>query len=113
MARTAVRLEGFDELQARLKKNATLEDVKTIVRYRGSEMQSVAQEICPRDTGNLAASITLEITDGGMTAEVAPHMNYAGYVEWGTRFMNAQPYLRPAYMQESERFKEDLSRICK
>ena len=51
--------------------------------------------------------------DNGLTAEVAPHTNYAGYVEWGTRFMNAQPYVRPAYMQESERFKEDLSKLMK
>ena len=113
MSRTAVRLEGFEELQARLKKNATLEDVKTVVQYRGAQMQDVAQTVCPRQTGNLADSITLEIMDNGLTAEVAPHTNYAGYVEWGRRFMNAQPYVRPAYMQESERFKEDLSKLMK
>ena len=76
-------------------------------------MQDVAQTVCPRQTGNLADSITLEIMDNGLTAEVAPHTNYAGYVEWGTRFMNAQPYVRPAYMQESERFKTDLSKLMK
>lgn len=113
MSRTAVRLEGFEELQERLKKNAKLEDVKTVVQYRGSQMQDVAQTVCPRRTGQLADGITLEILDGGLTAEVAPHTNYAGYVEWGTRFMNAQPYVRPAYMQESERFKEDLSKLMK
>lgn len=113
MSRTAVRLEGFEELQARLKKNATLEDVKTVVHDRGTQMQDVAQTVCPRRTGQLANGITLEILDGGLTAEVAPHTNYAGYVEWGTRFMNAQPYVRPAYMRESERFKEDLSKLMK
>lgn len=113
MSRTAVRLEGFEELQERLKKNATLEDVKTVVQDRGRKMQDVAQTVCPRQTGNLAASIKLEIMDNGLTAEVAPHTNYAGYVEWGTRFMNAQPYVRPAYMQESERFKTDLSKLMK
>lgn len=113
MSRTAVRLEGFEELQERLKKNATLEDVKTVVQYRGVQMQDVAQTVCPRRTGQLADGITLEILDGGLTAEVAPHTNYAGYVEWGTRFMSAQPYVRPAYMQESERFKADLSKLMK
>ncbi len=113
MSRTAVRLEGFEELQARLKKNATLEDVKTVVQDRGRQMQDVAQTVCPRRTGQLANGITLEILDEGLTAEVAPHTNYAGYVEWGTRFMSAQPYVRPAYMQESERFKADLSKLMK
>ena len=76
-------------------------------------MQNVSQEICPRDTGTLSRSITLEMTDGGMTAEVAPHTNYAAYVEYGTRFMDAQPYMRPAYMQESARFKADLAKLMK
>lgn len=113
MSRTAVRLEGFEELQERLKKNAKLEDVKTVVHNRGRQMQDVAQTVCPRRTGQLANGITLEILDGDLTAEVAPHTNYAGYVEWGTRFMSAQPYIRPAYMQESERFKADLSKLMK
>ena len=113
MSRTSVKLEGFKEFEAKLKANVKLEDVKTVVMFRGSEMQDVAQTVCPRDTGKLADSITLEIGDGGMTAEVAPHTNYAGYVEWGTRFMAAQPYIRPAYMQESARFKEDLKRLMK
>lgn len=113
MSSTGVKLEGFEEFKARLKKNASLEDVKRIVQNRGSEMQNVSQEICPRDTGTLARSITREIRDGGLTAEVAPHTNYAAYVEYGTRYMDAQPYMRPSYMQESARFKADLAKLMK
>ena len=113
MGRTSVKLEGFKEFEAKLKENVKLEDVKTVVRYHGSEMQTTAQMVCPRDTGNLAGSITLEIQDDGLTAEVAPHTNYAGYVEWGTRYMNAQPYIKPAYLQQSARFKSDLAKLCK
>jgi len=108
-----VKLEGFDELQAKLKKNVKLEDVMVVVQYHGSEMQTTANIICPKDTSNLANSITLELTDGGFTAEVEPHMNYAAYVEYGTRYMSAQPYMRPAFMQESARFKSDLKKLMK
>ena len=108
-----VQLEGFDELQAKLKKNVKLEDVKVVVQYNGSEMQTTANLICPKDTSNLANSITLELTDGGFTAEVEPHMDYAAYVEYGTRYMSAQPYMRPAFMQQSARFKSDLSKLMK
>ena len=108
-----VKLEGFDELQAKLKKNVKLEDVKVVVQYNGSEMQTTANIICPKDTSNLANSITLELTDGGFTAEVEPHMDYAAYVEYGTRYMSAQPYMRPAFMQQSARFKSDLSKLMK
>jgi len=108
-----VKLEGFEELKAKLKKNVKLDDVKEVVRRHGAEMQTTAQSVCPRRTGTLAASITLEMTNSDMTAEVEPHTNYAGYVEWGTRYMDAQPYIRPAFMQESERFKSDLSKLMK
>ena len=108
-----IKLEGFEEFQAKLKKNVKLEDVKVVVQYHGAEMQTTANLICPKDTSNLANSITLELTDGGFTAEVEPHMDYAGYVEWGTRYMSAQPYMRPAFMQESARFKSDLRKLTK
>ena len=108
-----VKLEGFEEFKAKLKKNVKLEDVKTVVQYHGSEMQTTAHMICPRDTGTLADSITLVELDNGMTVEVEPHTNYAAYVEYGTRYMSAQPYIRPAFMQQSARFKSDLSKLMK
>lgn len=111
-----VKLEGFEEFKAKLKKNVKLEDVKTVVQYHGAEMQTTAQKVCPVARvhgGTLRDSITLELTDGGFTAEVAPHTNYADYVEYGTRFMPAQPYMRPAFIQESARFKKDLKKLTK
>ncbi len=108
-----VKLEGFEEFKAKLKKNVKLEDVKACVQKHGSEMQTTAHLICPRDTGTLADSITLVELDNGMTVEVEPHTNYAAYVEYGTRYMSAQPYMRPAFMQESARFKSDLRKLMK
>ena len=111
-----VKLEGFEEFQVKLKKNVKLEDVKTVVQYHGSEMQTTAQMVCPVapvNGGTLRDSITLELIDDGFTAEVEPHTNYAGYVEWGTRYMDAQPYIKPAFMQQSARFKSDLSKLTK
>jgi HK97 gp10 family phage protein len=113
MSSTSVKLEGFEEFQSRLKKNVKLEDVKVVVQYHGSQMEQTAKIICPNRKGHLQASIRLDIVNNGFTAEVAPHMNYAGYVEWGTRYMASQPYIRPAFMQESARFKADLAKLMK
>ena len=113
VGKMSVKLEGFDKLQAKLKENVKLSDVKACVQKHGSEMQTTAHLICPRDTGTLADSITLVELDNGMTVEVEPHTNYAAYVEYGTRFMPAQPYMRPAFIQESARFKEDLKKLTK
>ena len=63
--------------------------------------------------GTLKRSIGLDITDGGMTAEVEPTAEYAAYVEYGTRFMNAQPYMRPSYNQQKEKFKSDMKKLVR
>ena len=55
----------------------------------------------------------LELRDGGLTAESEATAEYAPYVEWGTRFMNAQPFMRPAYYAQKEQFKHDLGKIVK
>ena len=113
MSSTGVRLEGFKEFQVKLKDSAKLDDVRRAVQYRGSRLQQIAHDLAPNRTGQLQRSITHEERDGGFTAEIAPHTNYAGYVEWGTRYMAAQPYIRPAFMQESARFKSDLAKLMK
>ena len=57
-----------------------------------------AQIIVPIDTGFLYNSGYTEIeeTDTGAIGTVGFSADYAGYVEFGTRKMEAQPYLRPA-----------------
>ena len=46
------------------------------------------------DTGNLLNSISHEVD--GETARVGTAVEYAVYQEYGTRFMAARPWLRPA-----------------
>ncbi len=108
-----IRIEGLEELEKRLKKNATLSDVKRVVRKNGARLQSRAQRNAPVDTGNLKRSIGLDIVNGGMTAEVEPTAEYAAYVEYGTRYMNAKPYLKPALEEVEPEFKADMQRLVK
>lgn len=106
-----VKVVGVGKLHAKLKKNVRLDDVKRVVRHNGAEMQAKAQRNAPVDTGTLKRSIGLEITDGGMTAEVRPTAEYSPYVEFGTRFMEAQPYLKPAFEEQKGKFKKDLQKL--
>ena len=76
-------------------------------------LQAKAQRNAPVDTGTLKRSISLVLRDGVLTAESEATAEYAPYVEWGTRFMNAQPFMRPAYYAQKEQFKSDLSRLMK
>ena len=106
-----IKIVGMEKLQKKLKKNVRLDDVKRVVRHNGAEMQEKAQRNAPVDTGTLKRSIGLEITDGGMSAEVEPTAAYAPYVELGTRFMEAQPYLKPAFDEQKEKFKKDMKQL--
>jgi HK97 gp10 family phage protein len=119
-----IKLEGMEKLQVKLKKNVQMSDVKRVVRKNGSELQKKAQKNAPVGTpqstgipgyvgGTLKRSIGLDITDGGMTAEVEPLAEYAAYVEYGTRYMNAQPYLKPAFNEQKEKFKQDMRKLAR
>lgn len=119
-----VKVVGIEKLQKKLKKNIQMEDVKRQVRKHGAEIQTKAQQNAPVGTpestgipgyvgGTLKRSIGIDITDGGMTAEVEPTAEYAPYVELGTRFMEAQPYLKPAFDEQKEKFKKDMQKLVK
>lgn len=60
--------------------------------------QNLARFYCPVDTGRLRSSI--QATKGhdgsGPFVDIGTNVNYAGFQEFGTRYMAAQPYLRPA-----------------
>ena len=57
-------------------------------------VQADAKRNAPVDTGNLRGSITREVKSD--SAIVGTNVGYAEHVEYGTRHMKAQPYLRPA-----------------
>lgn len=61
-------------------------------------VQNQAKRLCPVDTGRLRDSITWELgmMNGLPSARVGTNVEYAIYVETGTRYMSAQPFLRPA-----------------
>lgn len=121
---SSIKITGIDKLQMKLKKNVQMSGVKKVVRKNGSELQKKAQKNAPVGTpqstgipgyvgGTLKRSIGLDITDGGMTAEVEPLAEYAAYVEYGTRYMNAQPYLKPAFNEQKEKFKQDMRKLAR
>lgn len=109
----AVKLKGVKELRLALNKKADMSAVKRVVKQNGAELQVRAQRNAPVDTGNLKRSVRLDISDRGLTAESEATAEYAPYVEWGTRYMEAQPYMRPAFIEQKEQFRRDMDRLTK
>lgn len=110
-----LRIDGLDKLQNAMKKNLDMSDVKKVVRQNGSElqqkMQSKADFTKGYATGQTKRSIGLEITDGGLTAEVEPTTEYSPYLEYGTRFMGAQPFVNPAFEEQKTQFESDMKKL--
>ena len=112
-----IRIEGLEELQKKLKKNANMDDVKKVVRHNGSQLQQKIQSNADfkkgYQTGTTKRSVGLEITGGGLTAESGPTTDYAEYLEFGTRFMEAQPFVKPALEEQSKKFESALQKLVK
>ena len=113
----AIKLTGLDKLQKALKDNVTMDDVKRVVKTNGGrlqrKMQTNADFVKGYQTGQTKRSIGLEVIDGGFTAEVAPTTEYSPYLEYGTRFMQAQPFVKPSLDEQKQKFKSDMQKLVK
>lgn len=96
---------NFDRIAASLPKVAS-----QIVRKTAFEIETVAKGRVAVDTGTLKASITTHV-DGPAHAVVGTGVEYATFVEYGTRHMAAQPYLIPAAEQARPKFLDACRRI--
>lgn len=78
-------------------------EVGSRLQRSGVRVQNRAKQLCPVDTGRLRSSITMTNTQqtsaSVLSVRVGSAVNYARYVELGTRRMRARPYLRPALSQ--------------
>lgn len=81
------------------------ETAKTLVKKAAYEFEARAKLECPVDTGNLRNSIRTNFENGGMTGVISTNVEYAIYVEYGTRFMAAKPYFTPAAEQVRQSFE--------
>lgn len=112
-----LKVEGLEKLEKALKDNVTMDDVKRVVRHHGSQlqrsMQSNADFSKGYQTGTTKRSIGLEFTDGGYTAAVEPTTEYSPYLEYGTRFMDAQPFVKPAYDVQKQKFLDDMQKLVR
>ena len=113
----SVKIEGLDKLEKQLRKNITLNNVKKVVRKNGSDLQIKIQRNADfkkgYQTGATHDSIRLDIIDGGMTAESGPTTDYSPYLEYGTRFMSKQPFVKPALEEQEKKFNADMQKLVK
>lgn len=112
-----LKVTGLVELARALKKNVRMDDVKTVVQKNGADLQRTMQQKADfkkgYQTGTTKRSIHLNIKDGGFTSEVEPKTEYSPYLEYGTRYMEKQPFVKPALTEIEPKFNSDMRKLVK
>ncbi len=117
-----VKIEGMEALVKRLNSlAATGPQIRNVVKKNGAKLSNQTQSNMlsaytghyegnkfVKPTGATRRSAGVEISDGGMTATVAPSTKYFPYLEYGTRFMDARPTLQPAFKMVGQMFVKDM-----
>ena len=100
----------------------TLGNIRRQVRESAGELHALTDKLAARDTEFMANHIQEWITANGYAFEVgwdamdfyeAGHPFYPPFVEFGTRYMMAQPALGPAADQVFPRHSERISEIIR
>jgi HK97 gp10 family phage protein len=113
--RIDVEVEGVRELREKFRRmlRSAEVDVDRKLEVIASKIEADAARLCPVDTGRLRASITHRVERGRHVAYVGTNVEYAPYVEFGTRKMRAQPFLRPALHKNIPLIRETFRNILR
>lgn len=118
--RCKIDMRGLSQLEKKLLKGVSKEKISQVVRLNTAELTQKAKDRAPVSTektnpggahGQLKRSIIPSVGSGGLAGKVNATVDYAEYVELGTRFMAAQPYMKPAFDQQKEVFLDDMKKL--
>lgn len=102
--------QRVERLNLAIRRNATRE-----VMSAANDAVEIMRRLVPVDTGALKADIqvrTVANNFGEIYVIVGPeHQHYAKFVEFGTRFMRAQPFIRPAIDATGPQLRERLRQL--
>ncbi len=89
-------LEGVEEFEKAVEKldSAMQRQIREQLAKWAANVKDAAKQLAPVRTGYLRSSLYAEIQ--GWTAKIGAEASYAGFVEFGTRYMQARPYIYPA-----------------
>ncbi len=81
--------------------------LQTAIQKGAYLIERVAKQSAPVDTGRLRSSIATELIP--FKATVMPHVNYARFLEFGTRYMMPRPFLGPAAESAEKQIQDILN----
>lgn len=118
-----ISFKGLDKLEKKLIENVKMEEVKKIVRDNGLALQGNVVKNAGEATfykgfftGNLKQDVAghgLKLSDGGLTAKVSTTAEYGYWLEFGTRYMEAEPFLKPSLDTVGPQFEDDMKKFTR
>lgn len=113
MAELSIEIEasGFDELQKLFNDTipqALTDGIRSALEDLRTDIEQRTTQLCPVRTGALKNSINISLTDDDYTIEAVAGMDYASYVDLGTRKMHAQPFFTDPINELFDEFESRL-----
>ncbi|MEM3699849.1 MAG: HK97 gp10 family phage protein [Candidatus Bathyarchaeia archaeon] len=98
-------VEGVEEFKMAMERfdSAMQEHVQRLLANWAEDVKDYAKQLAPVRTGHLRSSIYAKIQD--WVAQIGAEATYALFVEFGTRHMQAHPFLYPAIQEHLPRLE--------
>lgn len=99
-------IEGVEEFVVAMERfdSAMQKHVHRQLASWAADVKALAKQLVPVRTGHLRASIYAKIRE--WVAEIGAEATYGLFVELGTRYMRARPYLYPAIQEHLPRLEQ-------
>lgn len=119
MTKVSIQIQGIDKLTRKLIKNTALSSAKEVVKKNTAQMhdRTISNMISAYNkgyrTGSTEDNTTFQIEDGGLSGVQTTNNSYIEYLEKGTRYMEAEPAIKPAFDAQKEVFKKEMEGLVK
>lgn len=112
-----IKIQGADALVRSLRKKVGHDKVNQVVKRNTANAQRMMMKNASFTkgyaTGTTKRSITMELQPMFLSGTVSPGTHYSPYLEYGTRHMEAQPFVRPTRNQIYSPFMSDLRKLIR
>ena len=108
-----IKFEGDEKFLATLEKaiKESESTVDAVVKNNTERTMRKAKQLAPVDTWFMHDSIYTNYEP--LSGFVHSPASYSGYLEFGTRFMSAQPFMRPALEWMKPKYEKDLRDVIR
>lgn len=111
-----IKINGLPEALSKLRKyqSRKKKQIKDELEIGGRKIETQAKCDAPVKYGILRASITTDTRDlASLVVRVGTNVKYAPYQEFGTRYIEARPYLYPAFFSYENEIVKAIGKVLR